>query len=93
MFLLTLDFLKKFILQNINLLEGLAYLLLPQGDNLIEGQNVGRRSQIENLVQGSRIINCFYGISGNIFFLDKNCCYNGKKTTKKTACVQIKKVS
>lgn len=45
-FLSTLDLLQDFFLRDVDPLEGLADLLLPEGNELVMRQDVGGRSQI-----------------------------------------------
>jgi len=64
---LTLDALQKLIFWNVDFVKGALNLVLPQGHELVEGQNIGMGSQVQSFVQGSWVIHCFYGISRNIF--------------------------
>jgi len=81
---LTLDALKKLIIGNVDFVKGAVNLVLPQGHELVEGQNIGRGSHVHSFVQGSWVFHCFYGISGNIF-LDNINSWN--KNFNWTACL------
>jgi len=43
---LTLDVFKKLIFWNVDFLKGTLNLVLPQGDQLVEAQNIGREFHV-----------------------------------------------
>lgn len=69
---LTLNLLQNLLFGNIDPLKGLSNLLLPQRDELVMSQDIGRWPQIQGLVQGSRIVRSFDRISPNVIFIHKD---------------------
>lgn len=53
---LAFDLLEDLLLGDEGLLQGLPDLPLPEGDQLVEGDDVRRRAQVQDLVQGARVV-------------------------------------
>lgn len=81
----TLDVLEQLFFWDINFLQGLAHLLLPQSNKLIESVNIVGRHNEEGLVQGSWIIYSFYSVGCNVIFLVENRCQQTYAQTLRNA--------
>lgn len=71
---ITLDILENFLLWNVDPLQSFSDLLLPQGHEVIERVGVCRGPDVEDLVQGPRVIHSSDGIGCYVFLLGENSC-------------------
>ena len=70
--LLTLDKHNHVLLRHIFSFQLGSDLALPQAHDFVHRQNVTRRPQVHDFVEGPRVIDCLDGEQANVLFLEEN---------------------